>query len=486
VKPRVTMRAALADPDLFGSVLEGESWAPGRVLLIALMGEPLTDDERAVFASLTGRDSEPLERVEEFWAVAGRRSGKTRLAAVLAAYIAALCDHSAILALGERAVLPILSASVWQAGKAFQYIDGIFSNVPALKALVTGQTADTISLATGVDIECRPASFRTIRGVTAVAIIADEVAYWRSEDSSRNPDKEIIAAARPALASSRGMLVCISSPYGKRGELWEAYKRDYGADGDPRILVAKASSRELNPTLPGSVIARAYERDPQAAAAEFGGEFRNDVSGFLDFAIVDAAVDHGVTVRPPVRGVNYRSGSDPSGGARDSFTLAICHDEADVAVLDCIVEIRAPFNPTSATALMAATLKSYRLSQTVGDKYAAEWVVDAFAKAGIKYAHADRDRSAIYLDALPMFTSGRVWLLDNPRLVSQFASLERRTSPGGRDRVDHGPAGHDDLCNAVALALVSKSPAPMFISDAVLAEAARLTRYGYRGRMAGF
>jgi hypothetical protein len=35
----------------------------------------------------------------------------------------------------------------------------------------------------------------------------------------------------------------------------------------------------------------------------------------------------------------------------------------------------------------------------------------------------------------------------------QFSSLERRTSSVGRDRVDHGRDGHDDLCNAAAGAL---------------------------------
>jgi hypothetical protein len=51
-----------------------------------------------------------------------------------------------MLAPGERASLPIISASLWQAGKAFQYLDGVFSGVPALQKLVTGRTADTISL----------------------------------------------------------------------------------------------------------------------------------------------------------------------------------------------------------------------------------------------------------------------------------------------------------------------------------------------------
>lgn len=458
------MRDALEHPDVFGSVLAGESWAAWRVLLIAAMGEDLTAEERATFEALTERRQEPGERCEEFWAVVGRRGGKTRAIAVLGSYIAALIDFSDVLAPGERATLPIISASLWQAQKCHQYIEGIFSNVPALKRLVTNRTAETISLSTRVDIETRPASFRTIRSGTACAIIADEVAFWRSDDS-RNPDKEILTGARPSLATTGGMLVAITSPYASKGEAYTTFKRDFGANGDPKVLVARAPSKVMNPSLSQSVIDRAYERDPEAAKAEYGAEFRTDVSGWLDRDLIEASVDAGVMVRAPIPGVRYRAACDPSGGRGDSFTLAIAHDEGEASILDCVVEIRPPFNPTSATEQMAATLKSYGLRETIGDRYAAEWVVDAFAKCGIAYKHSERDRSAAYLDALPLFTSGRVRLIDNKRLVNQFASLERRTFAGGRDRVDHGPGGHDDVCNAAALALVTKSRGSLKISD---------------------
>ena len=110
---------------------------------------------------------------------------------------------------------------------------------------------------------------------------------------------------------------------------------------------------------------------------------------------------------------------------------------------------------TSATQQVAGTLKAYGLARTTGDKYAVEWVVDAFSKCGINYEHSERDRSSLYLDALPLFTSGRARLLDSRRLIAQFGGLERRTSPVGKDRVDHGPGGHDDLANSVAGALVA-------------------------------
>ena len=42
-----------------------------------------------------------------------------------------------------------------------------------------------------------------------------------------------------------------------------------------------AGSRRMNPTLSESVVARAYERDPQAAASEFGLRSIRVISGAL-------------------------------------------------------------------------------------------------------------------------------------------------------------------------------------------------------------
>ena len=62
-------------PAFARTVLEGNSWQAWRVLLIAMMGEPLTNDERAIFARLTGRLSEPLSGLRSFSAIIGRRVG---------------------------------------------------------------------------------------------------------------------------------------------------------------------------------------------------------------------------------------------------------------------------------------------------------------------------------------------------------------------------------------------------------------------------
>jgi hypothetical protein len=197
-----------------------------------------------------------------------------------------------------------------------------------------------------------------------------------------------------------------------------------------------------------------YASDPEAASAEFGAEFRSDISLFIQREVVEAAVDRGVFEKPYQPGKRYVAFCDPSGGSADSFTCAIAHMEksgdSDTIVIDKLVEIKAPFQPNDAVAQIAATLKAYRLFSVVGDRYAAQWTVDAFRQVGITYSHSKLSRSEIYTELLPALNAGRVKLLDNIRAVSQICNLERRTSRGGNDSIDHAPGAHDDIANSIA------------------------------------
>jgi hypothetical protein len=344
---------------------------------------------------------------------------------------------------------------VWQSGKALQYLDGIFSTVPALKKLVISQTSDTISLSTGVDLECLAASFRTIRGPTAVAVIADEAAFWRSENTA-NPDAEILAAARPSLLTTEGPLIVISTPWGRRGEVWNACRLHYGPDGDPRILVAKAASKTLNPTLPQGAIDRAYQRDPAAASAEFGAEFRSDLESYISGEAIDQAVEPGRIELPPLSSkYQYIAFVDPSGGSSDSMTLAIAHAEGDdLAVLDCVREVTPPFSPDQVVTDFVRLLERYGCKQVTGDRWGGEFVREQFERRGMTYNVAEQSKSDLYKELLPLINSGRIELLDHPKLAAQLVSLERRTVRGGRDSIDHQPGGQDDVANSAAGALV--------------------------------
>ena len=157
MKPRISLRQSLQDPNLLGGALTGESWAAWRTLLVASMGESLTEDERATFRALTGRDREPLQRVDQFAAVIGRRGGKSRAMATLATYIAGLCDHCDALVPGERGILLCVALDQRVAKIILDYAEASFERSPILKQLIASRTADALELTNGITLEVRPA-----------------------------------------------------------------------------------------------------------------------------------------------------------------------------------------------------------------------------------------------------------------------------------------------------------------------------------------
>ena len=110
---------------------------------------------------------------------------------------------------------------------------------------------------------------------------------------------------RPGLATTGGPLIIASSPYAKRGVLYETHKRHYGNHGDPLILVAQGTSREFNPSLAQSVVDRALERDHAAASAEYLAEFRSDIESFVSREAVEACITLGVRERAPLPDIRY-------------------------------------------------------------------------------------------------------------------------------------------------------------------------------------
>jgi hypothetical protein len=445
--------AALADPDLLAPHFAGPSWDRWRAVLRAAEGLPLDEAEAALFREVAEREP-PAQRVRELWCVAGRRSGKDSIASA-AATVAALGDYTDHLRPGERATVMCLACDRDQGRIVLRYIKGYFAEIPLLIPLVERETDDGLELSNRVEIIVATNSFRAVRGRTIVCAIFDEVAYWRSEDSA-TPDLETYNAIEPGLVTLPGaMLIGISSPYRRAGLLFDRWRRHYGKP-DPDVLVVRGASILFNPLLPQRVIDAAMERDPEAAAAEWLAEWRSDLADFVSREVVDSAVASGRHELPPVEGVTYTAFVDPSGGSADSMTLAIAHAEHDGrGVLDAVREIRPPFSPESVVSEFSALLKSYRLARVTGDRYGGEWPRERFAVHGIAYEPADRPRSDLYRDLLPLLNSGRAELLDHPRLAAQLCSLERRTARGGRDSIDHPPGAHDDIANAVAGALVA-------------------------------
>jgi hypothetical protein len=430
-----------------------ETWGAWYTFLRVLFGLDLADTDLDLYRQCSGRTDKPEAGFNEAWLVCGRRAGKSFMLALIAVFLACFRDWSPYLTEGERATIAIIAADRKQSRVIFRYVTGLIQGVRILKPLIERETQESIDLSNGVTIEVGTASYKSIRGYTLCAALCDEIAFW--SDEGANPDKEILAAIRPSMATlhPHGMLLCASSPYARRGALWDAHRRHFGKDGD-KVLVWQAATRVMNPAVPQSVIDEAVEADPASAGAEYFAEFRTDVESFVDRGLVESLVVPDRVELPPAPGRHYFGFVDPAGGSgADSMALAIAHKEdSGQLVLDAVREIKPHFSPEDAVQEFTALLRSFNIEQVSGDAWGGLFVRQPFAP--IEYRLSDLNKSAIYRDSLALINSRRVELLDNARLVSQLCGLERRTARGGRDSIDHPPGAHDDLCNAAMGALL--------------------------------
>jgi hypothetical protein len=439
---------ALDDEKVFAPFFRGESWSAWRTFLAALFALPMSSEQLALYQRHTGRSAPPGVRPNEAWLVCGRRSGKSFVLGTVAVFLAAFRDWRPFLGPGERGTIMIIAADRKQARVVMRYIVGLLRSVPMLTPLIESEAAERVDLRNRVTIEVHTASFRSTRGYSIVTGLLDELAFWPSDDAAE-PDYEVLNALRPGMATIPGsMLLCASSPYARRGALYDAYRKHFGRDGDP-VLVWHAPTRAMNSTVPQAVIDEAMDRDPASAAAEYGAEFRSDIESFVSRDAVEACVAIGIRERAPVPDISYYAFVDPSGGSADSFTLAIGHKEATV-IIDAVREITPPFSPENAVTELVDLLKRFGISTVVGDRYGGEWPREQFRKLGVAYELSSRPKSELYKDLLPLINSRQVELLDHPRAVAQLCSLERRTARGGRDSIDHAPGAHDDVANAIA------------------------------------
>jgi hypothetical protein len=462
----------MSSPRLFGPWFEGPSWDPWKTILRAAYALPMSTSEKAFLREVAERDP-PERQVRELWVIAGRGAGKDSVASLIAAYSATLFQQHGKLRPGERALVMALACDRAQARIVADYTRALFSGVGALKRLIQRQKSEGFELSNGIDVTVATNSYRSVRGRTLLCAIFDEVAYWLDENSAR-PDEETLRAVLPGLARCQGsMLIGISTPHSRRGLLYKRFEQYYGKDGD--VLVVKAPTRVLNPTIPQAVIDEAIAADP-VSRSEWEATWKDDVTQWATRDLVEAAVDWNIVARAPRAGVRYVAFADPSGGRRDSFTLGISHMEGQTVVLDTLVEIMAPFSPDSAVEQLAGVMREYRCCKCYGDAYGNEWVVQSFERRGIRYEAPGYDRTEIYLNFLPLLASARVRLIDHKRTTYQLCTLERVRLPAGRERIDHPRAGHDDCSNSAAGACVLAAAGARFslnITPAVIAAGRR-------------
>jgi hypothetical protein len=439
---------------LFDALCPAPTWGAWRAFVAAVYGAPMDPAALAMFQRHSGREQPRPGGYPEAVAIVGVQSGKSRTAAVITdgeALTGQPGTHALLFGQDLRGAMRVL----------LRYAREPFETLPAFRAEVMRETADTLELRNGVSLSAYPCRPAAARGLRACVVCIDELAFFTATDG-RPTDTEMLRVARGRVATTGGKLIILSSPYAQSGALYELHRKHYGRD-DSDTLIWQASAPEMNPTLSSDYLQRMEADDPEAYRSEVLGEFRAGVSTLFDVGTLRECVAEGVRERPRdwvCR--SYAAHVDPaSGGGKDAFALSIAHREGDRVVLDVVRVWKPPFNPSGAIAEAARLVREgYGMGVVQRDVYAPGFVDEGFRTHGIICEAAKRTTSEHYLEMVPLVNAKAAVLLDDPELLRELSGLERHRGPSGRDRVDHRPGAHDDRAAACAGALVAARRPP--------------------------
>jgi hypothetical protein len=456
MNPPITIIEAIRDPNIIGDCLSVAQEAALR----AVYGLPLEGEQLALAQQMAGAAWRPGVEYREAVFICGRRSGKSdKLAANAAIFEAFFRDHN--LSAGETGVVLLLAQNMRQAKIVKGYIEGKINRSPILSRHVVASRSQELELDNGIIIAIHPASFRSIRGLSVVCCICDEIAFWWTEDTYANPDAAVIQAVRPAMATfHHGKLLMVSSPYTMSGVLWDAWR---ARDSDANTLVWHAPTRLMNPTVPESFLRREQARDPENFRREYLAEFTEAISSFLSAEAIEACVVPGRTELAPKENTTYCAAVDAAYKG-DAFTLAIAHNDRErgMVITDLLAGWQGsreqPLRLGEVMLQLQSICKRYSVYRVLGDQFGAEPLKDAFGRHGLCYEERTFTLSSkgdIYGTLRARIQDGTIELLDHPASLKELRGLELENLPGGGIRIGHGrhTRGHDDYADALALAV---------------------------------
>lgn len=450
---RKLMRGFLQDKD--GSIRTWRNWL---VALRLFYGLKVNVRHADLVLQCTGRKLESFKADGKGFQTAlfltGRRSGKSRIGSLVAAYHGVFSGIEDMVSPGETAKIVLVSPTKKQAKILRDYVFAVFSNHSSslLSDEIVNETQEGFLLSSGIEIAILVADYRSIRGHSVGLALCDEVCFLQSESEGRvRSDWALIQAIKPSLATLSGKILAISSKYSRVGWAFRVAKKSFG-NPEAATLYWEAPSILMNPTLDKKIIEEAYKEDNAAARSEFGNCWRDDISLWLSEETILSAVIKGRVGLMGRRGISYSFFADISGGRAEDSCLAIGHkdDGSKKAILDMLYVYKAPNSPVECIADMCRKIKRFSGQKIVADNYSANFVSDAFKANHIAFSKCELPKSKLYLELIGNICSGQVEILDHETLIRQLCSLERRTRSGGKDSVDHPPGKKDDCANSLA------------------------------------
>ena len=439
----------------------GSTWRTWRAVARLLDGTEFDEFDRDLLKSLSGLDAPPKDRVSEIYAVMGRRSGKTSLAAVVA--IVWACRRYP---LADEPTVVFTATRLDQSKKPLRMAREVARQ---FGVLADEGNSTSFGVEGGVRVAAITNESTAVRGMDCVAVVMDEAAFYPSSALAADTDRMLLTAIKPTLATFRtGLLMVISTPGPGRGILYDAYQGWKRGERPRGRVLLHARTRTMNETISQEEIDAEIAEHPELRA-EYASEFSVDVRAWLPAAATDPGV---VAKLPAVRdhagGELYAFVDAASGVGKDGFAAAVAEtlepagEGKPRAQLLEVFHKEPPYDLDEAVKGAAALCRKYGVDEITGDKWATNTQGVSWRELGVVYRESEKNTSLIYNSVAGALTTGRALLLSDPLLIDQLRGLVEVPRDAPPPKVTHVNGGHDDVANAAcgALDLALKLPTP--------------------------
>jgi hypothetical protein len=195
-----------------------------------------------------------------------RQAGKSSVAAALALRVALLRPQSPVL---------LLSPSQRQSGELFRKVLDQF-NALGRPLGVASESVQRLELANGSRVVSLPGGEKSVRGFSAVALLV-------IDEAARVPDA-FYYAVRPMLAVSKGRLVALSTPFGRRGWFHDEWR------GEGSWERVKITAPECPRIAPAFLAEEERSLGPRWFRQEYLCSFEEVVDAVFSYEDVQAAL----------------------------------------------------------------------------------------------------------------------------------------------------------------------------------------------------
>jgi hypothetical protein len=201
-----------------------------------------------------------------------RQSGKSVISAIKGLHRSIFVPESLVL---------LISPSLRQSKELFGKVTGFLKSLQPAQILEEDNRL-SCTLENGSRICSLPGDPKNIRGFSAPAMILEDESAWVSD--------ELFGAIKPMLAVSRGQLILMSTPFGRRGHFFDTWQS--GGDAWQRISVPATDCPRISAEfLQQERTAMSEWRFRQ----EYMCEFVETVDQIFSYDVIRAAFDPAVT-----------------------------------------------------------------------------------------------------------------------------------------------------------------------------------------------